>query len=327
MRALITGANGFLGGWLARQLLARGDQVRAMVRSGHEVGPLAGQDVEIVAGDVTDPPERLAPIVRGCDVVFHLAGIRRSPNRADFMRVNVDGTRNLLEACVAAHREHPLRRFILVGSLAAAGPSRDGRRESDPMEPTEWYGESKAEAERLTLSYASRLPVSVARPPRIVGPGDRENLFFFKMVKKGFVLSIWGEPRTLSWIDVEDCARGLIAMADNDAANGQAFFLASSERTSLAGLQLEVAKVLGSSPRVVALPPPFLSGAAAIADVVSNATGKHLPLNRKLAKQLLAPGWTCTVEKARDLLGFTANVSLHSSIEASTRWYEKNGLL
>ena len=322
MRALVTGANGFLGAWLTRSLLASGHAVRVLLRPGSQVGSLAGLSVEEVRGDVTEPGT-LPAAVRGCDVVFHLAGIRRAPRREDFLRVNAEGTRHLLEAC-AAHAPG-IGRFVLAGSLAASGPSATGRREEDPFQPREAYGESKAEAERLALSFAGRLPVTVARPPRITGPGDKENLFFFRIVSRGFVVGFPGAPRPLSFVDVEDCVRGLELLATHPGAVGQAFFLASAERTSIEGLQHEVARALGIRARALRIPPPLLRGAGSLADVASRILGRHLPLNRKLAEQVLAPGWVCDTGKAARLLGFEARIGLAESIRRSAAWYREVG--
>ncbi len=324
MRALVTGASGFLGGWLVRLLLERGLEVRALVRPGRGLGSLEGLGLELARGDVADGAS-LARAVRGCDVVFHLAGVRRAPRREDFFRVNAEATRTLLEACLAAAPR--LERFVLAGSLAACGPSREGKREEDGFDPREWYGESKAEAERIALSYAGRMPVAVARPPRIVGPGDRENLFFFKLVRAGFLLGVSGPPRPLSFVDVEDCARGLVLLAERPAAVGESFFLASSERTDLEALQGEVARALGVRPRRVRVPVAALRAAAAVADGASLVLRTRLPLNRKLAEQILAPGWTCDPSKARKLLGFVARVSLAESIGRAARWYRDQGWL
>jgi nucleoside-diphosphate-sugar epimerase len=280
--------------------------------------------VEVVRGDVTDPGS-LPAAVRGVDVVFHLAGVRRAPRREEFLRVNVAGTRLLLEAC-AAHAPG-LARFVLAGSIAATGPSAAGRREEDPLAPVEAYGESKAEAERIAFSFADRLPVAVGRPPRITGPGDRENLLFFRIVRKGLVRGFRGAPRPLSFVDVEDCARGMALLATRPEAVGQAFFLASPERTSVEGLQREVARALGEQPRLVRIPPAALRALGTLADVASRALGRHLPLNRKLAEQVLAPGWVCETDKARRMLGFEAEVGLATSIDRSARWYLDAGLL
>lgn len=333
MTALVTGAGGFLGRALVRALSARGIAVRAMLREstrastlmpGTEAEVAVGEFPEVVWGDARDP-DALRSAVEGCEIVYHLAGVRRAAGRNEFMSVNAGSTKLLLEACLATGAGH--RRFVLAGSLAAVGPSCEGKREEDPFAPAEWYGESKAEAERLALSYADRLPVTIGRPPRIMGPGDRENLLFFKIVKRGVVLRILGPERPLSWIDVDDCAEGFALLGEHPAASGQAFFLASKERTSVEGLQREVARALGVTPRAVPLPPALLSGLACAADLVTRATGRKLPLNRKLARQVLAPGWTCVPDKAERLLGFTARTSLRDSVARSARFYLDRGWL
>lgn len=321
MLALVTGAGGFLGQALVRALVARGDRVRALVRRPEPALSLPG--VEVALGDATDPAA-LARAVAGVDVAFHLAGVRRATERDEFFRVNVGSTRLLLDACVA--HAPGLRRLVLAGSRAASPPSATGCREEEPPRPAEAYGESKAEAERVALQYLDRLPVAVARPPRIMGPGDRENLLFFRLAQRGWALR-FGADAPLSWIDVDDCAAGLLLLADRPEAVGQAFFLASDERTSVEGLFLAAAAALGVRPRRVAVPGPVLSLAAALADAVTRATGRRLPLNRKLARQLLAPGWVCDTAKARARLGFQAPTPLAASIGRAAAWYRAAGWL
>lgn len=323
MKALITGANGFLGSHLARRMAARGDEVRCLVREGSDRSALDGASVQIVSGDVVDK-QTLRDAVRGVDVVFHLAGIRRAPTRDLFFAVNAEGTRNVCEAMVEAGA----RRLVLAGSLAASGPSKPDRprREEDPFAPSEWYGESKAEAERLAFTYAGRLEVTSVRPVRIIGPGDRENLPFFKIVKKGVRLHILGPPRPISFVDVDDVVDLTLLVAERPEAVGHAFF-SSGEALSLLEMQDVLAEILGVRPRTIPLPPLVLKGLASAADVVSRATGKHLPLNRKLARQLLAPGWTCSSEKAERVLGFRSRRSIRDSIQRSADWYRAQGWL
>ena len=320
MRALVTGAGGFLGTALVRALSARGDAVRALVRRPSPDLRLPG--VELVTGDATDPVV-LREAVRGRDVVFHLAGVRRATDPEEFRRVNAGSTRALLEACA---RDAPhLARFVLAGSMAAAGPSRTPRREDEPLAPVEPYGASKAEAEAIALSFADRVPVAVARPPRIMGPGDRENLLFFRIARAGLALDFGDRP--LSWIDVDDCARGFLLLAERPEAAGEAFFLASPETTTAAGLMREAARALGVRPVRVPVPAAVLRALAAAADVVTDATGRRLPLNRKLAAQILAPGWVCNPGKARARLGFEARTSLAASIARAAAWYVAHGWL
>jgi dihydroflavonol-4-reductase len=322
MRALITGANGFLGSHLARRLAERGDYVRCLVRG--KADALEGAKVELVQGDVTDP----SSLLRACqdvDVVFHIAGIRRAPERETFFRINAESTRHVCEAMLRTGA----RRMVLAGSLAAMGPAGPERpkREDDPPDPQEAYGASKVEAERIAFGYADRLEITSVRPPRITGPGDRENLAFFKIVKKGLLLKLSGGPRSLSTVDVEDCVDLFILAAEKKEAIGQAFFAPGPELTTLEGLQQHAADALGVKPRTLVIPATVLLGLAAGADWVSKVSGRHLPLNRKLARQLLAPGWACSGEKAERLLGYRPTRSLADSIHRSAAWYQREGWL
>lgn len=321
MHALITGANGFLGAHLARRLVERGDRVRCFVRG--EPSALKGLDVEIAQGDVT-LRDTLDPAMEGIDTVVHLAGIRRAPEQAVFTRVNAEGTRLVCEAMVKAGA----KRMVLAGSLAASGPSQPGQplHESDPFRPTEWYGESKAEAERIAFSYSSRLEVTSIRPSRIIGPGDRENLPFFKIVKKGLRIDLLGARRPISFVDVDDVVDMTVALMAKPEAVGEAFFCSAAE-LSLQEMEDILIEIWGMKTRNIPLPPLVLRALASAADVVSKSTGRHLPLNRKLARQLLVPAWTCSTEKAEKMLGWKAKVPMRQSIERSLRWYEQEGWL
>jgi len=323
VHALITGAGGFLGSALVRALAAAGHRVRGMVRGRLPAAPPV-PGVEWVQGDVNDAAST-SRAVSGVDVVFHLAGIRRAPVREAFLRVNAEGTR---QVCDASWRSG-VRRLVLAGSLAAVGPSRPDRPhvEADPFAPEEWYGESKAEAERIAFAHAGKLEVTVARPPRILGPGDRENLVFFKLIRRGIRLVVGGGPRPLSVVDVDDVVAFLLLLAEHPRAPGEAFFCPGPETTTLEDIQDRGARVLGVSPRTVHLSPGVLRTLAAGADVVSRITGHNLPLNRKLARQLLAPAWTCSGEKAAERLGWRARVPVHDSIARSAAWYQAQGWL
>jgi nucleoside-diphosphate-sugar epimerase len=322
VNALITGAAGFLGIAVTRALADRGDRVRALVRRPSD--ELTALGAEVVVGDATDPAALLAA-VRDQDVVFHLAGIRRSTDPAEFLRVNAEGTRTALEACLAGAPR--LSRFVLAGSRSAVAPSPEPVDEAAPFGPVEPYGSSKAEAERIALSYADRLPVTVARPPRIMGPGDRENLLFFEIARRGLAIGFGGPPRLLSWIDVDDCARGMLLLAERPEAVGEAFYLTSPEPTSAQGLMLEAGKALGRRTRRITVAPGLLRGLARAADAVTDLTGRRLPLNRKLATQVLAPGWRCDPAKARAQLGFEAATPLADSVGRAARWYVERGWL
>ncbi|MFT3710072.1 MAG: NAD-dependent epimerase/dehydratase family protein [Archangium sp.] len=332
-RILITGANGFVGAWLARALVARGDDVRCLVRPKSDRSALEGfvqtssekgSGSTIVDGDVTDAPS-LEKALDGVHTVFHLAGIRRGATRDAFMKVNAEGTRITCEAMVKAG----CTRMVYVGSLAATGPSIGGvpRVEDDVPNPQEWYGESKGEGEKIAFGFSDRLEITSCRPARIVGPGDHENLTFFKLVKRGMILRIGGAERKLSFVDVEDVVDQMLLQADKKEAVGQAFFAASDEFKSVEELMTIVSQTLKYQARVVVVPELLLTFLGNAADAITNTTGKKLPLNRKLARQLLAPGWTCRIDKAKRVLGYAPKRTVFDSLVRSGESYVKLGWL
>jgi nucleoside-diphosphate-sugar epimerase len=322
MRVLVTGANGFLGACLTRKLVGFAEHIRCLVRKTSATPDLTGLPVELMYGDVVNPVS-LRSAVEDCEVVFHLAGIRRAPSRELFFRVNAEGTRNL---CQAMSETKQRQRLVLCSSLAASGPStlERPRREEDPLRPQEWYGESKAEAERIAFSFANALEIAVARPCRILGPADRENLVFFNLVKKGLRLSVPGGPRPLSMVDVDDVASFLILLATRSEAPGEAFFVADGS-TTLEELQDCVAQALGRKTRRVSVHPRILRVLGALADGASRISGRHLPLNRKLVRQLLAPAWTCSGEKAERILGYRPRWLIPDSVRRTVAWYVERG--
>ena len=322
MRVAITGAGGFLGRSLTEALLAQGNEVRCLVRRGGQIAPEPSTKLEVFLADVSDPAS-LERAFRGVEVVFHLAGVRRAPSRQLFFQVNAEGTRNVCEAMLLAGAGQ----LIFCGSLAASGPSTKDRPrvEEDPASPQEWYGESKGEGERIALSYRPRLKVSCARPCRILGPGDRENLVFFRLVRRGIRLSVGGGPRPLSLVDVKDVANFLILLAQNPRSEGEAFFVAATGTMTLEDIEDQVAKALAVVPRTLSVPPLALKALALLADAASPLLRRRLPLNRKLARQLLAPAWTCSSAKAERLLGFRPTISIADSIDRSAAWYQRHG--
>ena len=325
MRTLVTGSNGFLGHFLVKKLVEEGHRVDCLVRPDADTSALAGLGARRIIGDVTSPAS-LREALEGVETVFHLAGIRRATHRDAFMEVNAQGTRNVCEAMLATTSA---RRLVLAGSLAAMGPSTPERphAEEDPMRPTEWYGESKAEAERIAFGYGERLQVSVVRPPRILGPRDRENLAFFRLVSNGWMLELEDGPRPLSMVDVRDVVDLMVLCATRDAAVGEAFFATSSRVITLEELQEICAAALRRDVRRVSLKPRTLRALARVADVASRVSGRKLPLNRKLARQLVAPAWTCSGKKAEVTLGFVARRDLEASVRESVSWYRDHAWL
>jgi dihydroflavonol-4-reductase len=321
---LITGANGFLGSHLAKALSQAGKSALCLVRKGSDSSLLQGVHHTHIEGDVTDE-NSLERAMQGVHTVFHLAGIRRASSKNEFMKVNTEGTRNVARAMKNAGAT----RLVFCGSLAATGPSvgNRARLESDAFAPEEWYGESKAAAEQVAFSFSDSLEVTSIRPARILGPLDHENLTFFKLVQKGIVLKIMGPRRPLSMVDVDDVVAQLLLQSTSPKAVGEAFFCASTDSMSVEEMMRHIAGVLKVNAKTIVVPQVALRALGSLADVISNLTKKKLPLNRKLARQLLAPGWECSTQKAKTILGFEAKCSLEDSLVRSAQSYIDAGWL
>lgn len=175
MRALVTGATGFVGMWVARLLLEEGTQVRVLVRPGSDRRNLAGLDVEFVEGDLLDP-ESLADALAGCDELYHVAALysSREEDAPLMYEVNVGGTKALLKAA----RRAGVRRVVHTSTIGTIGRPADGSLPTEDAEFNLWeqgshYARSKFLAETVALAMAQEgLPVVVVNPCAPVGAGD-----------------------------------------------------------------------------------------------------------------------------------------------------------
>src|SRR5262245_37785068 len=163
----LTGGTGFVGSHVAREFLARGWRVRALVRRADRPG-LLPREAEIVPGDLNDFAGHHRRL-EGCAALVHCAGATRARSLDEFRRLNVGGTEALVRAASAACPDAP---FVHVSSQAAAGPSRNGTpvREDDSPDPVSWYGRSKLESEVAVLG-TNRGPWGGVPPPVASGPG------------------------------------------------------------------------------------------------------------------------------------------------------------
>ena len=322
--ALVTGANGFIGSHLVDRLLGAGWRVRAMVRRSGDPRWLA-PEAERVYADVTDAPG-LPPAVTGVDVVFHVAGVVAAHRARRYEEVNVLGTRSLLAACRKACPD--LHRFVLVSSLAAGGPSPRGRprREWDPPRPVSVYGRSKLGGERVVEGQAGAIPYSIVRPPVVYGPRDTDMLNFFELVARGYTLG-FRRRKYNSIIHASDLVRGIVAVAEEDAAVGRTYHLADAKAWSMDALLGEMAEALGKRTRRIPVPEPLLRLVGGPVDAILPAIGLAARPVADKVRELLPDFWVADTSRAREDLGFATEVPLREGIRETAAFYREQGLL
>ena len=322
MLALVTGGQGFIGSHLCERLLAAGLRVRVLARPGSDLANLEGLPVELVRGDLGQQAG-LDRAVAGVDWVFHLAGALKGFGEADLMRVNRDGTRRLVTACLG--QGSALSRFVLVSSLAAAGPSGVAQlTEQAPPRPLTWYGLSKLAGERVVQE--SGLPSVILRPPVVFGPRERDLLGYFRFARHG-ILPVPGRgDRRYSLIYAPDLADGILRAAVTPCPAGEVFHLTGPERT-WAEFGLAIAADLGRPGRVLRLPEPAVRAAGVVADLWSRLLRYPGIFSSQKVLEMLAPGWVASPDKARRMLGWEAPTALDQALATTVAWYRNHGWL
>ena len=300
--------------------------MRVLARPSSDLSNLAGLEVEVVRADITQPAS-LPSAVAGCDTVFHVAAALKGLHEQDLVRVNADGTQNLVTAAMAA-TPRPAR-FVYVSSLAAAGPSPGGttpHTEETPPRPLTWYGRSKLAGENAVRSAAG-LSWTIIRPPIVFGPRERDVLGYFRIARRGYLPVVGFSDRYFSLIYVEDLIEGLVCAAQAPAGAGQVYYLAGPEVVSWAELGRLIASALGVAGRPLRLPEAVAASAGYVADLVARARGRPEIFSSQKVVEMLAPAWVCSADKAVRELGWRAATPLPEALARTVRWYRSHGWL
>lgn len=322
MKAFVTGGTGFVGAHLVQALRARGDTVTCLVRNASKAQALGWTDVRLVRGDLDDAAA-LRDGCAGAEVIYHVAGRISARNLDEFMRANRDGTANVLEAAA----QGSAGRFVLVSSLAAAGPTVPGKPidETRPPSPVTPYGHSKLAAELLVRATARSW--TIVRPPAVYGEWDREVLKVFKIARTGLAPVFGDGTQELSVIYAGDLAAALVAAATAPTAANQLYYAAHPVVTTSRGLVRAIGRAVGREPRIVPLPAPLARGLLWTIGSIAHLAGRATLLSGDKAAEFLAPAWTCRPDALARDAGWHAATDLETGLRRTAAWYRREGWL
>jgi nucleoside-diphosphate-sugar epimerase len=309
MRALVTGADGFIGQALLPRLRREGFSIRAVTRRPHAV---PNSDETVVIGCI-DGTTDWRTILTDIDVVVHLAAIAHTRlkvgglTNADLMRVNVDGTVRLAEASLAAG----VRRLIFVSSIKAMGSTTTGKpfEEDDPPAPDDPYGSSKWQAERQLRAMNSRLETTIVRPPLVYGPEVRANfLRLLNVCATGLPLPLGDTAAPRSICFVENLADALALCASHRAAGGKTYFVTDGTDVSVGELVIRLRVLMHRQPLVWALPQPFFDALSRLA-------------RRRAAYRSVFCPLQASSERIRQQLGWLPPYSQDEGLARTVEWF------
>ena len=330
MKVLVTGATGFTGGHLAHFLADRGDEVRVLVRpksrARFDASPLAARGIAACDGDLADASS-LRRAVEGVEVVYHIAATYREAGQPDaaYRTINVDGTRNLLEAAKAGG----VARVVHCSTGGVHGSiEHPPANEEAPFRPGDVYKETKLEAETLARAFGEQqgVEVVVARPIGIYGPGDTRFLRMFRGLARGRFPMIGSGQAFYHLTFIDDLVGGFHLCGTVAAARGRAYLLAGPRYTTLEQLVHMVARELKVPPPRVHLPVwPFWT-AGLLCEMVCVPLRIEPPLYRRRV-DFYTKSRAFDTTRARTELGFAPQVDLEEGIHLTADWYRREGLL
>ena len=333
-KILVTGATGFIGMHLVKRLADQGHEVICLVRSTSNRRKLQSLKARIDCADLS-APETYRDRLKEVDAVFNLAGVTKAIRRADFVSGNVQAARLLAQTMSSLSTSAPL---IHISSLAAAGSSGfdQQRVEGDPPQPVSQYGSSKLDGERAIAEFAKQLPISIVRPPIVIGPGDQDGFEMYKSIARIGVHVVPSlRDHQFSLIHVLDLCDALVNVLehgqrlDREGTLDKGVYFAADDTTpTYAELGSMIGRSLGrESVRLIRCPAGIIWPVAAFNQLWAKLRQRPHILNLDKIREAAAGSWTCSADRLKRETGFQISTPLQNRLDQTARWYIENGWL
>lgn len=337
MRALVTGATGFIGGALASALLEAGWEVRLLARPASLARLHSPNSFRILEGDLSQANPGLPGFLEGCDVVFHAAAIRDryGTTQADYHKVNVIGTSSLLEAAVGR-----VGRFVYISSVGVYGaPGRLGIDETFSIAPGSGklgYHTTKAEAEQVVMERAAKIEAVIVRPTITFGPGDQDGMVtrLIAMVAAGKFIRVGRGNNSFHLTYISDLVSGILLAGTHSSAAGRDFILSGPAAVQSGGFIRKVEQALGKKPARFYIPEAVARPAARLLEAVYRAGSRSSlsvfqspPIITRDKIDTLCLHRSFSSAKAQNHLGYQPQISWEEGLERTIHWMKAVGLL
>jgi nucleoside-diphosphate-sugar epimerase len=309
--AAVTGATGFLGGYVVEALIKEGWQVRILARRNAPHPQLAAHAVETVLGDLADR-RALDRLVEGASSVVHAAGLVKAPDAATFRRVNVDGTANLVDAlndCAAPGR------LVLVSSMAAREPQLSA------------YAETKRASE-AAVSALRHANWCIVRPCAIYGPWDREMLGVFRSAAHGIFPVVGPRDARIAMIHAADAARAVASLCDPDGS-GRVFELTDRRIEGYGWTEIAdtMQRALGNTVLKLPLPAPAVRAVATANMLAGRLFGRSPMLTPGKAREILHADWASVSARQPPPSLWQPRIALDNGFRETVAWYRDRAWL
>ena len=326
MKILITGASGFIGSFIVEEALKRGLETWAAVRKSSSRAFLTDERIHFIELNLSSK-EQLVEQLKGqqFDYVVHAAGVTKCLNKADFRRINTEGTKNLVDALLDL--QMPLKRFVFLSSLSVFGAIKeqlpyDEIREDDTPKPNTEYGRSKLEAERYIDSIGSRLPYIILRPTGVYGPREKDYFMMAKSIKQHIDFAVGYQRQDITFVYVTDVVQAVF-LALEKGETGRKYFLSDGQVYQSTTFSDLIHEELGRPwwLRITA-PVWVLRVVTFFGEYIGHMTGKVTALNIDKYNILRQRNWRCDIEPTRHELGFEPKVQLKEGVKTTIQWYK-----
>lgn len=328
MKILITGASGFIGSFIVEEALRRGFDTWAGVRGSSSRSYLSDPRIHFIELDFSSE-DRLAQALDGhnFDYVVHAAGVTKCLTASDFMKVNYQGTVNLVNAILKT--KMPMRRFIYLSSLSVFGAIREEQpyqeiTEHDTPRPNTAYGKSKLKAEQFLDSIGNEFNYIVLRPTGVYGPREKDYFLMAKSIKQHVDFSVGFQRQDITFVYVQDVVQAVFLALDH-GMSGRKYFLSDGNVYQSSTFSDYLHEELGK-PWWIRVKAPIwvLRLVTFLGEHIGRMRHIITALNNDKFNILKQRNWRCDIEPACDELGYHPHYDLRKGVTESVAWYKEN---